>query len=409
MFLQSPSEGVPANSTLSRRGVLRVTSGAFATAGFIGSAGAMAGDNRNGKNEENKRRINVGYANKRGRRQADRRAQEKHYQFAFDAMTIEASEEAHDDLQNNPNIRYAELDTKKETHGEVPWGIDRTDADVAHENGEAGNGADIAIIDTGIDSSHPDLQPNLGKGVAFLSGTKSGQWEDDNGHGTHCAGIADAVDDGAGVEGVSTAATLHAVKVMNAAGTGLSSDIARGIEWTADQGYDGGSLSLGSSSQSDAIRDACQYAYKKGVFLSAAAGNSGPCTDCASYPAANEWCMAVSATNRDDQLANYSSQGTEVEIAAPGTDIYSTYLGGTYERLSGTSMACPHVAGAGGQLMSDGYTNNETRTQLKSSTEDVGLSSNEGGAGLLDVASALGLTSTDDGLGNVSSSGGGLL
>jgi subtilisin len=110
------------------------------------------------------------------------------------------------------------------------WGIDRVDGDVAHANG-----AVVAIIDT----LHADLSGNLGGGRAFVdsaaTGTGTPAWQDDNGHGTHCAGIADAIDDSHGVIGVPTTATLHAMKVLSASGVGLTSDVAAGIEWTADQ------------------------------------------------------------------------------------------------------------------------------------------------------------------------------
>lgn len=185
------------------------------------------------------------------------------------------------------------------------------------------------------------------------------------------------------------------MKVLTATGSGTTSDVAKGIEYTADQGWDVGSLSLGGG-DSDTLREAVEYAASKGVLLVAAAGNDGPCTDCVGYPAAYDECIAVSSTNRSDELSEFSSTGPEVELAAPGSDVSSTYLGGTYSTLSGTSMTCPHVSGAGAQLVANGHTADEARRQLKRSAEDVGLSSNESGAGLLDVAAALGLDSSDD-------------
>ncbi|MFB6301585.1 MAG: S8 family serine peptidase [Haloferacaceae archaeon] len=328
-------------------------------------------------------------------------------------------EQVLEQLKRRSDVEYVEEDITLETVGQtLPWGIDRVDADRAHANGETGgddggdggdgdddpNGADIAIVDTGIDPDHPDLKPNLGKGKAFASG----HWDDDNGHGTHVAGIADAVDNSEGVVGVSTRATLHAVQVCNGGGMCSASDIAAGLEWAADQGYDVANLSLGGG-YSETIDNSGKYAYDKGVLLVAAAGNDGPCSDCVSYPAANEEFMAVSATTSTDSLAGFSSTGPEVELAAPGKDIYSTYDGGGYETLSGTSMASPHVAGAGGQLMDNGYANatqsssdaessdpypsspGGARSQLQDTAEDVGLTSDEQGEGLVDVEAALGL------------------
>jgi len=383
------SEG---NTRVSRRSVLRKTSGALAVVGASGLASAEP---------EDLVEVNVGYRGEGGRRAASDAAAAVVREFSFDAMTIRVPSKAAEALRSRPDVRYVEVNGEWEALAQTtPWGIDRTDAEVAHANGKTGAGADISIIDSGIDSDHPDLQANLGEGRAFVScrgGPKDCgyEWDDDNDHGTHCAGTADAVDNSEGVVGVSTEATLHAVKVLDKNGSGSWSDIAAGIEWTADQGYDVGSMSLGGSSGSQTVKDACQYAYERGVLLVAAAGNDGPCSDCVGYPAAYQECVAVSATSEDDSLASFSSTGSEVEIAAPGEDIYSTIPGG-YDTFSGTSMACPHVAGAGAQLMANGYTNVEARDRLKSTAEDIGLADNEQGSGLLDVAAALGLDSSDD-------------
>jgi len=302
------------------------------------------------------------------------------------------TDEAAEQLSNRPDVRYVEEDGTMEALAQtLPWGIDRVDADVLHGNGETGNGADLAIIDTGIDDDHPDLQANVGAGKAYVDcrGPNCNYpWSDDNDHGTHCAGIADAIDNSEGVVGVSTEATLHAVKVLDSRGSGSFSDVAAGIEYTADQGWDVGSLSLGASSGSQTVKDACQYAYDKGVLLVAAAGNDGPCSDCVGYPAAYSTVMAISSTDEDDSLSSFSSTGPEIELAAPGGDVYSTVIGG-YDTFSGTSMACPHVSGAGGQLMANGYTNTEARDRLNSTAEDIGLGDNEQGSGLLDAEAAV--------------------
>ncbi|MFC7212896.1 S8 family peptidase [Saliphagus sp. GCM10025334] len=373
-----------------RRTVLKAVGGTLATAGVSGLAAADPDDVVE---------VNVGFSNGRGRTAALEAASDTVREFAFDAVTIRVPKRAVSGLQNNPNVRYVEENGEMHALAQsTPWGIDRVDADVAHDNGETGAGADIAILDTGIDSDHPDLQANLGEGRAFVS-CKGGpnvcaeDWDDDNDHGTHCAGTADAVDNNEGVVGVSTEATLHAVKVLDKRGSGSFSDIAAGVEYVADKGWDVASLSLGASSGSQTLRDAGQYAYNNGVLLVAAAGNDGPCSDCVGYPAAYPEFIAVSATSEDDSLASFSSTGSEVEIAAPGEDVNSTVPGGGYDTFSGTSMACPHVSGAGGQLMANGYTNTEARQQLKDTAEDIGLSDNEQGSGLLDVAAALGLSS----------------
>jgi subtilisin len=378
------------NKGTTRRDALKLAGGATAASGLTGLASAKKGDLVE---------VNVGYSEKSGLRAAKSAASNVGREFNFDAVTIEVNRNAVQGLSKRGDVRYVEENGTMHALAEtLPYGIDRVDAEVAHANGDTGAGADIAIIDTGIDADHPDLQANLGAGKAFTKckGKCQASWDDDNDHGTHCAGTADAVDNSEGVIGVSTQATLHAVKVLGKRGSGSYSDIAAGVEYVADQGWDVGSMSLGGSSGSQTLRDACQYAVNKGVFLVAAAGNSGPCTDCVGFPAAYPEVMAVSATDSTDALASFSSTGPEVDIAAPGVNTLSTVPGGGYEEFSGTSMACPHVAGAAGLLMANGASNTQAHDTLTSSAEDLGLASNEQGAGLLDAAAALGYSSTDD-------------
>ena len=388
---------------VSRRNVLKVAGASVATAAGSGLAAAKPGDTVE---------VNVGFSSARGKSVAKSQATETVREFdSIDVLTLRLPKRAATALSKNPNIRYVEENgTMQALAQTLPWGVDRVDAEVAHANGEVGEGADIAIVDTGIDDDHPDLQGNLGEGKAFVSCGTGGYtgscyfygnsnacnyaWSDDNDHGTHCAGIANAVDNSQGVVGVSTQATLHAVKVLDCSGSGSFSDIAAGVEYVANQGWDVASMSLGGSSGSSALRDAVQYAQNQGVLLVAAAGNSGQCTDCVGYPAKYPEVMAVASTNKNDNQSSFSSQGPEVEIAAPGSNIYSTVPGG-YNTFSGTSMACPHVSGAGGQLMANGQSNDSARSTLKNTAEDVGLSENVSGSGLLDVAAALGFDSSD--------------
>lgn len=374
-------------STISRRQLLQTIGGTTALVGFGGLASAQPDDVVE---------VNVGYTQDSGRQATVSTANRTVREHRSDAATIRVQKRKVEELRQRSDVRYVEENGQMHALAQsTPWGVDRVGATDAHDDGTTGSGADIAILDTGIDSDHPDLQANLGAGKAFAtcSGAECNEeWDDDAGHGTHCAGTADAVDNSEGVVGVSTDATLHAVKVLSGSGSGSYSDIAAGIEYVADQGWDVASLSLGGS-RSSVVTDAVQYAYNRGVLLVAAAGNSGPCSDCVSYPAAEPECIAVSAINDSDGLASFSSTGSEVEIAAPGANINSTYVSDGYNTLSGTSMACPHVAGAGGLLMSEGYANTEARQQLTDTAEDIGLSDNEQGAGLLDAVAALGLNS----------------
>ncbi|WP_101296720.1 S8 family peptidase [Halegenticoccus soli] len=374
------------NDIISRRKVLQLTGGSVSLAATTGLASAESSETVE---------VNVGYAAESGRRAAKREAKRVVREFAsIDAVTVEVNRNALSGLRKRNDVRYAEENGRMHAIAQtLPWGVDRVDGDVAEAYGYTGSGADVAIIDTGIDSDHPDLVDNLGSGAYAVACSGSGcnyGWDDDNGHGTHCAGIAAAVDNSRGVVGVATNPTLHAVKVLDSRGGGSYSDIAAGIEYVADQGWDVASLSLGGG-KSYTVEDAVEYAYSRGVLLVAAAGNSGPCSDCVGYPAAEPECIAVSATTSSDSLASFSSTGPEVELAAPGQDIYSTYVGGGYTSLDGTSMACPHVSGVGGLLMAEGYANTEARQRMRDTAEDVGLSSNEQGYGLVDAAAALGL------------------
>lgn len=375
-------------TSLNRRRLLKVLAGATTGSGFVGTGYAKGDD-----------RYIVGTKSERASRAAKRRADSIYRDV--DLGTIghiiagHFPEPARKALEDHAGVKYIEPDGTVEAIGEtLPWGVDRVDADVCHTNDHTGKGADIAILDTGIDSDHPDLEANIGVGYAIESCSSSSgcnyAWDDDHDHGTHCAGIADAVDNGQGVIGVSTEATLHAVKVLDRYGSGSWSGIAEGLKWVADQGYDVGSMSFGASSDSNTIQDACQYASNNGVLLVAAAGNDGSCSDCVLYPAKYSTVVAVSATNSKDELAYYSSTGPEIELAAPGSSITSTATGGDYKSMSGTSMACPHVSGAGGQLMANGYTHTEARSQLQDTAEDIGLSNNEQGYGLLDAEAAVG-------------------
>src|SRR6056297_1729890 len=362
---------------ISRRNILKMAGSSAAATGLAGLSAA-----------EGDVEVNVGFSSERGRQAAHSKATDVKRDFdSLDVVTAKMPAEAAQGLQNNPHVRYVEENGTVKAHAQtLPWGIDRVDADIVHDNGYTGSGADIAILDTGIDQDHPDLQANLGKGKDFSG---KGTWDDGDGHGTHCAGIANAVDNTEGVVGVSTEATLHAGKVLGDDGSGSFSDVAAGIEWAANQGFDVASLSLGASSGTTALQDAVDYAYNNGVLVVSSAGNSGPCNDCVGYPATYSNAMAISSTDSDDSLSSFSSTGSEIELAAPGGSIYSTFTGGGYDTLSGTSMSCPHVSGAGAQLMATGMSNTEARSTLKNTAEDIGLGSNESGAGLLDVEAAL--------------------
>ena len=390
---------------ISRRNVLKLTG---ASAALVGATGLGAGSNidrdevnggSGGDRDEvnvssggDRIEVNVGFANGRGRTVARETATELRREFdELDAMTLVLPEEAVQSLENDPDIRYVEENGTMEALDTYPWGVERISSDVAHHDGYTGAGVDVAIIDTGIDPNHPDLTPNIGGGECFVSctgGSCATCWDDDQGHGTHVAGTVAAAQTGSGLIGVAHEAILWAVKVLDSSGTGSFSDIAAGIRWAAREGHDIANMSLGSTTHSSLIHDACQYAYCQGMLLVAAAGNAGT-PDSVIYPAAYPECIAVSATDHNDDLAGFSSRGSEVELAAPGEDITSTAAGGGTATMSGTSMAAPHVTGVGALVMAQGLTASETRMRLRNTAEDIGLSPAQQGHGLVDAAEAV--------------------
>lgn len=217
----------------------------------------------------------------------------------------------------------------------VPWGVDRIDADLV---GSTGSGVDVAILDTGIDLDHPDLV--VAGGYNAISSRKGP--DDDNGHGTHVAGTVAAQDNDIGVVGVAPGASLYAVKALDRKGSGFLSDIIDGLQWCVNNGMEVVNMSLGTSANIQSFHDAVMAANTAGLIQVASAGNEGGAVG---YPARYPETIAVSATGQDDTLPWWSNTGPEIDVAAPGVAINSTYKGGDYKELSGTSMAAPHVAG----------------------------------------------------------------
>jgi subtilisin len=307
----------------------------------------------------------------------------------IDAIVVEGSSQAARALAARPFVRYVEPDppdavwTQQDTlvygvfniEAEVVWGgFPKATSVVA---GHGGAGVNVAVIDTGIDCSHPDLMLNCRYGASYVKGAKP---VDDNGHGTHVAGIIGAQANGFGVIGVAPEATLYAVKVLDARGSGSFSAVASGVVWAARNGMHVINMSLGSASYSQALADAVKAASDAGVLVVSAAGNSG-CCNTVLYPAKLPESMAVAAVDANDQRASFSSTGPEVDVAAPGVAILSTVPTGScklcdpsgYRTLSGTSMATPHVTGTGALLMSRGLTAAQAWTQITGTPKDLGF------------------------------------
>jgi subtilisin len=212
--------------SISRRDALAILGGSVGTVSSFGTATGWSGSI-----EGKQVTVAVGFSSSAVEYAVRDRAHAVVYEFAFDALAVVVDETEIEPLRQRDGVRYVERNRQYEiTSQTLPWGIDRVDAEMVDAESTGGEGADIAILDTGIDEGHQDLEANLGKGTGFQGGQETGLWQDDNGHGTHCSGIAAAVDNDIGVVGTAPHTTLHAVKVMAPPGVGFAFDLAKGIE-----------------------------------------------------------------------------------------------------------------------------------------------------------------------------------
>lgn len=302
-------------------------------------------------------------------------------------------------LEACSELRYAEPNYLVQMTDVIPsdpgwgsqYGLTRIRAPQGWEMSTGSSSVTIAIVDTGIDLTHPDLAGKLAGGIDIVNGDSTPQ--DDNGHGTHVAGIAAALsNNGAGVAGVSWGARLMPIKVLNAAGNGTYAGVADGIIWAADHGAQIINLSLGGSNSSQVLQDAVDYAVSQGVIIVAASGNTG--SNFVLYPAHYSNVIAVAATDSSNARASFSNYGPEVDLSAPGASIYSTVPGG-YGYLNGTSMATPYVSGLAAILF--GIPGNGSAAaitqQMESSALDLGLSGWDEfyGYGLIQMDAAIGI------------------
>lgn len=299
------------------------------------------------------------------------------YENAIQGFSLSVPAAALDGIRRNPQVAYVEPDVEVFATGTqpVPTGINRVDADA---NPPAGSlaGVDVAIIDTGVFIDHPDLNLRYVTDCTsaifypmFGGCSASGNHQDENGHGTHVAGIAAAYDNDIGTIGTAPGATLWSLKALNADGSGFLGSIIAAIDLIAAYSaeIDVANMSFGFEGSSQALDDALTNVVGRGVVFVAAAGNSASNASTFS-PANHPDVIAVSALadfdgqpgglgtetcrpDVDDTFADFSSFGSVVDIAAPGVCIYSTYLNDGYATLSGTSMAAPFVTGAVARLI----------------------------------------------------------
>jgi len=240
-----------------------------------------------------------------------------------------------------PNYIATALLTPNDPQYSTQWGLTKMQTSSAWDLAK-GNFGPIAVVDTGVLSTHPDLSGEVSNGYNFVSNNTNAT--DDHGHGTHVSGIIGAItNNSTGVASIGYKSSIIPVKVLNSAGSGTYDAVASGITYAADRGAKVINLSLGGASPSVTLQNAVNYANNKGVYVVAAAGNSA--SSAPLYPAACTGAIAISATDSADNLATFSSYGKNVFSGAPGVSINSTYLSNSYRYMSGTSMATPQFSG----------------------------------------------------------------
>ncbi|MEM9588542.1 MAG: S8 family serine peptidase [Planctomycetota bacterium] len=297
--------------------------------------------------------------------------------------------------------------------GSREWNVNAVGAPESWSAGYTGAGVTVAVVDTGVDLDHPDLVHSLyvnpgeiaGNGIdddgnGYIDDVNGYDFADDDphaddvsGHGTHVAGTIAAANNGFGATGVAPEATILPVRVLGADGSGSTLDVAAGIRYAADLGADIINLSLGGG-YSQAIESAIEYAKSVGSLIVAAAGNESAAAP--AYPArfssSDSNVISVGASTSSDRIASFSNDvgaSGAVQVDAPGAGVYSTYVGGQYATLSGTSMAAPHVAGVAALALSANpdLTSPQLRDLLTSGT--VGNASGSDAIGLINAATSV--------------------
>ena len=289
----------------------------------------------------------------------------------------------------------------QKTTDERPYGIDQIKAPEMWDQAERGKGVVIAILDTGIDVTHPDLKDRIIDGRNFTLEGRVNDITDRNGHGTHVAGTIAGSEDGEGVIGVAPEADLLICKVLDKDGSGDYRGITQAIRWaTRWRGPNGEkvriiNMSLGGPVPNERQYDAILQACGEGILVVVASGNEGDQDESSlelGWPAGYNECITVSACDETKKLAPFSSNSKEVDVMAPGVDVLSTYPVGKYAVLSGTSMATPHVAGALALIINIGeryfnrtLTESELYALLVESCCSLGYKPSSEGHGIIDL------------------------
>ncbi|WP_052339147.1 S8 family peptidase [Gorillibacterium massiliense] len=302
------------------------------------------------------------------------------------------------------NVEYAEphyfymtneapMTPNDQLYSRYQWNLPKINTENGWTQSKGSSDVIVAVVDTGVDLNHPDLQGRLVKGYNVFDQSSSAK--DDVGHGTHVAGvIAATVNNSLGIAGMTWNNPIMPVKVLDSSGSGNTYNVAQGIIWAADHGAKVINLSLGNYASSSFLQDAIRYAFDKDIVLIAAAGNDN--TDKPGYPAAYDEVFAVAATDEGNKKASFSNYGDYIDVAAPGVSIASTYPDNQYAALSGTSMASPHVSALAALIRSanPALKNTEVMDIMRKSANDLGNpgKDNQFGYGEINVSQALNLS-----------------
>lgn len=330
---------------------------------------------------DQKERIIIGFENGIDNSILDGVPHELHHIYdSINAIAVTVNESALSNLKKQPQIEWIEPDRKVQADGQlIDWGYNATDSPSAREVELSGQGIKVAVIDTGIKSDHPDLQ--VAGGVSFVE--EAATPEDDNGHGTHVAGVISAQNNDIGILGVAPNVSLYAVKALDADGIGNQTDVIAGIEWAIENNIDIINLSITSPYHSPAVQKAVENADEQGVVVVAASGNDetgdGQIVDDIMYPARYPTVIGVGSIDENLVRSSFSYKGESLSYSAPGKEVYSTYIQTAdtpdgYALMSGTSMATPYVAGIIA-LYKESYpelTNMEIRKIIAEKASDLG-------------------------------------
>jgi RHS repeat-associated protein len=299
---------------------------------------------------------------------------------------VEATDDAIDKLKKDDNVILVEEDSPvRKSDDEITWNIEKVKAPVLQKQNYSGKGVKVAVFDTGIDTQNSDL--NVAGGISFVEGTSG--YSDDNGHGTAMASILASLKNDKGYLGVAPEIELYSVKVLDKNGDGKYSSIIDGLQWAIDNNINIVTMSFGGQRYSKILQEAINEAYAHNILIIAASGNNGD-TEKIDFPARYKNVISVGAVDKNNDIASFTNRGKQLDIVAPGVAIETMGLKSDNQKISGTSVAVPHVAGIAAEIWGakKTTTNSQIRNILLGSANPLG-EHNTYGYGLVNGEEAL--------------------